>query len=32
MPASYTDVAIDNSLSPVATVVTTDEILDVWRP
>jgi nicotinamidase-related amidase len=31
VPAEYTDVMIRNTLSLVATITTTDEILDLWR-
>jgi nicotinamidase-related amidase len=31
VPASYTDTIVDNSLSLVATITTTDELVDCWR-
>lgn len=32
VPASYADAVIDNTLSLLATVVRTDEVIDAWRP
>jgi hypothetical protein len=29
--AEYTDVVVDNSISLVATITTTDELVDAWE-